>query len=170
MSRNFTPPSARELGNAEREQMQAGDLDANATLTTDHFVDVYEEKASKSNRYAPGVGVNSRNQGTGFADLDLEDSGTNTPDGIVRWVLYKSSKKETIMRKTSTTPLSALRAAVSESYRDKELMPLRTPFTEEDRVLALQVRLQDGSAADGNDVSPGDSSTEQGIPYSRISL
>lgn len=158
---------------ANEERIAVEDL-MGKTLDPDRFVPIWEQQSNRTEVYAPGSGVDNRNTGTGWADLDLSADGSGTGSagdtiqGKLRWEMYGDASKEDLRRISDTIRLSDLRAAVSADRTDKRLMPQLAPAAPQDGYVVLGLKAASGN--DGNVVDNSDTNSNEdiGVPYARI--
>lgn len=157
----------REVSVAEKEEIEAEDLDESVTLQEGVWVPIFTVKATRSTQYFAGYGVRNKNLAEGYADLDLQDSGSNPVSCKMRFALYESEDLDNLLRKQKIGSDKKFRSAVSSDRTEKPIVEQRTPGVSQDRVLALEIK-PTSSTNDGNNPSQSNSDSEQGIPYAEV--
>lgn len=157
----------REVNVAEDESVEASDLDESVTLQEGVWVPIFTVKATRSTQYYPGFGVRNKNLAEGYADMDLQDSGTNEVSCKFRWAIYESEELDNLLVKQKIGSDTKFRSAVSSDRTEKPVVPQRNPGASQDRVLALEIK-PTSATNDGNSPSQTNSTTELGIPYSSV--
>lgn len=165
---DFVRQSEREIQRAGVRRIISGDLIDAVALDQDVYKAIWTETGTNTRAFAPGYGFVQHEVAEGFADMNLKDDAS-TPveiDAELRWVLYADDSREAPMYKKEVPRSPTLRSAVSEARRDKPVIPGLSPFTGEDRVLALEAKPVD--AANELTLSAANSTEDLGIPYSRV--
>lgn len=155
-----------EVDVADEERIEASDLDESYTFQEGVFIPVFTVKATRSTGYQPGYGVRNRDLAQGFADLDLDDSGTNDVTGVMRYAIYESEDLDNLLYKVNLGRTTNFQAT-GDNRTEKPVVHQRSPGASQDRVLALEVKV-DNSTNDGNSPSQSNSTTVLGMPYASI--
>lgn len=166
MVQNFSRQNKGQVARADREEVMPGDV-SEVTVGSGSWTELFTVASTNTKRYAPGYGTgNSDGSDAGFSDFDLKDD-SSTPkdvDGNYRWVLYESSDHDVPVRISGKLNSTQQRASVSESLRDKQLVPGMQPRGAQDRELVLEFKAS--TASDGLTISQANSNAQQGLPYS----
>ena len=166
MVKEFTRQNGKQVAQADRMEVMPGNIEE-PTVSSSAWSELYTEDSTNTKRYAPGYGIgDSESSDAGFSDFDLQNSGGSAIDGNYRWVLYESSDHDVPLRISGNINATQQRASLSESLRDKQLVPGMEPRGAQDRELVLEFKASD--ASDGDTVSASNSDAEQGLPYSRF--
>ncbi len=103
----------------------------------------------------------------GWSDLDLQNAGGSAIAGHYRWEVYRDSSKEDLIAVSGTFSTTKLRNAVSNSLRDKILLPaLFSKVAGNDSYLVLSCKARPSS--DGDVVDVANSSSEAGMAYGEL--
>jgi len=168
MVSQFGRQNRAQIAKADREEVMPGDIEE-PTVSSSDWSEIIVLKSKNTKRYAPGYGTgNSEGSEAGFSDFDLQNSNGNAIDGNFRWVLYKSGDHDVPLLISGKLNATQQRASVSESLRDKQLVPGMKPRGKKDRELVLEFKAS--SSSDGDTVSKSNSDAEQGLPYSLYRL
>lgn len=147
----------------------------NVTVVNTEFRDVAWVQADKTSWYGTGFGPRSREINTdGWSDLDVKATGNGALaagadiGGVLRYILYRDSRRSDPVAVSGEYKLSALRAAETASLRDKILVPgMLSDIVTDDGYLALQIEAD--AASDGAEVADeAQSTSEQGMAYSEV--
>lgn len=164
MVRNTTPVPRKYHGQASSEHIRSEDL-MGTTLTTERFLPIFEIMGNKKTAYGPGIGPDSRDRGTGWSDLDLQNSAGSPIDAKLRWEIYDDPERENLIAYSSTFAAADLRAAVAADRTEKRLLEGHQPLAGDDSYLVLAAQAKSGS--DGDTVSSTNSAVDVGVAYSR---
>ncbi len=166
MVQNFTFQNAAEINNAAERRIEDTDLEEPTLSSTDRYFPIFRVTGTNTKDYAPGVGSRNESFASGWADLDLQNSGGSPINGKGRWAMYTDDELEEPAYYSTSYQLNNLRSAVAADRKDKALLPGLAPFAPQDWVLVFEVQPKDSS--EGDTVDSANSDTDLGIPYSMV--